>query len=221
MYAYTAVLTALLRRHATGEGTICEVSLFDALAEWMSFPAYHAAYSTEALRRSGPDHISIAPYGPFRTAGGQIYLAIQNTREWTRFCGEVLGRPAMADDERFRTNELRVRHRAELRAQIEGVLADLPMSEVLARLERAQIACARMSSLAELIEHPQLTTRDRWTRIGSEAGELRALLPPVIMEGVEPVMGGVPPLGADGAAILGELGFDEAQIAGWRREGVI
>ena len=221
MYAYTAVLTGLLRRGATGAGMTIDLSLFDALAEWMGFPLYHTAYTGEELRRSGPNHMSIAPYGPFRTADGHVFLAIQNAREWGRFCADVLGRGEIADDERFRTNERRVQHRAALHALIEDVFARLPLEDVIRRLEGAQIAYARMNSVGEFLDHPQLASRGRWTEIGSEAGPLRALRPPVIMEGVEPVMGAVPALGEHTGAILEELGFDRETVAAWRKEAVI
>ena len=93
MYAYSGILTALFQRRATGVGCTMDVSLFDSLAEWMGFPMYHTAYTGRELRRSGPNHVSIAPYGPFRGADGHIYLAVQNAREWTRFCAQVLGSP--------------------------------------------------------------------------------------------------------------------------------
>lgn len=221
MYAYSAVLTALLQRHATGAGATLDVSLFDALGEWMGFPVYHAAYAGQELRRSGPNHVSIAPYGPFRTASGHVYLAIQNTREWARFCSDVLGRPELEADERFRTNERRVKNRPALHALIESIFAGLSADQVVAKLDAAQIAYARMNSVAEFLAHPQLTARGRWTEIGSEAGPLRALQPPVVMEGVEPVMGDVPSLGQHTGAILEELGFDRDTVAQWRKEAVI
>jgi itaconate CoA-transferase len=221
MYAYTGVLTALIQRQATGIGTTIDVSLFDSLAEWMGFPAYYAAYTGKDIRRSGPNHISIAPYGPFRASDGHVFLSIQNVREWERFCEEVLGHPAVATEERFSTNEARVRHRDELKAVIETVFARLTLREVEERLEAAQIANARMNSVTQFLEHPQLTERGRWTEIGSEAGPLRALLPPVAIEGVEPVMGDVPALGQHTRALLTELGFDAGTIARWTKEAVI
>jgi crotonobetainyl-CoA:carnitine CoA-transferase CaiB-like acyl-CoA transferase len=221
MYAYTGVLTALIQRQSTGSGTTIDVSLFDALAEWMGFPAYYAAYTGKDIRRSGPNHISIAPYGPFRASDGHIFLSIQNVREWERFCEEVLEQPAVATEERFRTNEARVRHRDELKAVIETVFARLMLAEVEARLEAAQIANARMNSVTQFLEHPQLTERGRWTEIGSEAGPLRALPPPVAIEGVDPVMGDVPALGQHTGAVLTELGFDAETIARWQKEAVI
>jgi itaconate CoA-transferase len=221
MYAYSGILTALFQRRATGIGCTMDVSLFDALAEWMGFPMYHTAYTGRELRRSGPNHVSIAPYGPFRGADGHVFLAVQNAREWTRFCAQVLGRPAVEDDERFRTSELRLQHREALRAVIEETFATLKAEEIEAKLEGAQIAHARMNSVREVIDHPQLTARSRWTEIGSEAGPLRALPPPVAIEGVEPVMGAVPALGQHTSAILQELGFTDDVVAKWKREKVI
>jgi len=221
MYAYSGILTALFQRRATGVGCTMDVSLFDALAEWMGFPIYHTAYTDRELRRSGPNHVSIAPYGPFRGADGHVYLAVQNAREWTRFCARVLGRPDVEDDERFRTNELRLQHREALRAVIEETFATLKAEEIEAKLESAQIAHARMNSVREVIDHPQLTARSRWTEIGSEAGPLRALPPPVTIEGVDPLMGAVPALGQHTSAILQELGFTDDVVAKWKREKVI
>jgi itaconate CoA-transferase len=222
MYAYTAVLTALLARRDTDRGTVLDVSLFDSLAEWMGFPMYHTAYSGRSLPRSGPNHASIAPYGPFGSAdGSHVILAVQNAREWTRFCADVLQRPELTNDEQYRTNELRVQHRPALRDAIAGVFGRLSLEEVISRLETAGIAYARMNSVPEFLEHPQLTARDRWTEIGSEVGPLRALRPPVKMEGVEPVMGDVPALGQHTASILGELGVDRDTIAAWKRAGTI
>lgn len=222
MYAYSGVLAALLARGATGVGTTVEVSLFDALAEWMSFPVYHTAYGGAALPRSGPHHSSIAPYGPFRCAAGvQVFLAVQRAREWVRFCAGVLEQPGLADAASFRTNELRMVNRDALHRVIDQVLSALPVETVIDRLEAAGIAYARMNSVAELIEHPQLSTRDRWHGVDSESGPVRMLKPPVLMEGITSVMGAVPALGEHTEAILEELGFDRATIDTWKQDRVI
>ena len=222
MYAYSGILTALLSRTATGQGTSLEISLFDALGEWMGQPAYYAAYGGAAPPRTGPNHASIAPYGPFRAGdGGSVYLGIQNAREWTRFCRDVLGRGELADDQRFSTNSLRVEHRLALHDVIESAFATLTTGEVAGRLESAGIACARMNSVREFLDHPQLADRDVWRNIGSPSGSLRAMIPPVRMEDVEPAMGDVPALGQHTDAILEELGVARDTIAAWRNEGAI
>jgi itaconate CoA-transferase len=222
MYAYSGILTALLSRTATGEGRSLDISLFDALGEWMGQPGYYAAYGGTAPPRTGSNHASIAPYGPFRAGdGGSLVLGIQNTREWTRFCHEVLGRAELADDQRFISNSLRVEHRPALHAVIKSVFATLTVGELVERLESAGIACARINSVGEFLDHPQLAERDVWREIGSPAGPLRAMIPPVRMEGVEPAMGDVPALGQHTDAILEELEVAPDTIAAWRKEGAI
>jgi crotonobetainyl-CoA:carnitine CoA-transferase CaiB-like acyl-CoA transferase len=212
MYAYSGILAALLARQTSGEGATLDVSLFDALAEWMSFPAYYTSGGS-TLPRSGPNHVSIAPYGPFRGAeGAEIFLAVQNAREWTAFCARVLQRADIAADARFRTNARRLQNRDALRAEIETIFAALPRDTIVARLDEAQIAKARMNSMEEFLAHPQLTARGRWRDTASEAGTLRTLLPPVNIEGIEPAIGTVPSLGQHTRAILAELGFTERII---------
>ena len=222
MYAYTGILTALYQRERTGEGTALEVSLFDALGEWMGYPAYYAAYGGTPPPRSGASHATIAPYGPFAVGDGrQVYLAIQNEREWVAFCEGVLRQPALADDARFATNPARVAHRTELHAEITAVFASLTSDAVIARLDQAGIANARMNTMIEFWNHPQLQARNRWREVESPAGPLRALLPPVSMIGVEPRMDSIPAVGQHTEAILGDLGYSGDEIAALRGAGAI
>jgi len=222
MYAYSGILTALIARAATGRGTTVDVSLFDALGEWMGYAAYFTGYSGSPPPRSGPHHASIAPYGPVRAGdGGRVYVGIQNTREWSRFCNQVLEQPDLEQDPRFSTNSLRVRHRQALHDVIESAFSTLTTSAVVARLDAAQVAWARLNSVEEYLNHPQLSARDCWRDIGSPVGALRATVPPVRMEGVEPRMGDVPALGEHTAAILEELGVDRRVAAAWQREGAV
>jgi crotonobetainyl-CoA:carnitine CoA-transferase CaiB-like acyl-CoA transferase len=222
MYAFSGILTALLARTTTGQGTAIDVSLFDALGEWMGAPSYYAAYGGSEPPRMGAAHATIAPYELFVSQDGvEIYLAIQNPREWTRFCDFVLKRPELAEDPRFHANATRVQHRSDLHEIIAEVFAGLSSTEVLDRLELADIACARENSIGEFLDHPQLVARDRWTTIDSPVGPLRALLPPMLMNGFAPVMGPVPSLGQHSQPILEELGFDADTIATWRKELMI
>ena len=222
MYAYSGILAALYARAATGRGAVLEVSLFDALAEWMSAPAYYTKYGGFAPRRSGAHHASIAPYGPYNTRGDRaVYLAIQNAREWERFCADVLGQPEMATSERFSSNSARVRHREALDEAIDAVFGELTAEEVLDRLERAGIANARVGSVADFVDHPQLSSRHRWRSIDSPAGPLDTLLPPVQMSGADAVMDPVPALGQHTSSILEELGFSDDVVTSWRHQGVI
>ena len=222
MYAYSGILTALFARTSTGQGTALDVSLFDALAEWVSAPAYYSAYSGLEPPRSGDAHATIAPYESFVAADGvAIYLAIQNAREWQRFCEEVLGDSAVATDPRFESNTRRVQHRSVLHDLIAGVFGRLSGTELIERLEAAGVAYARRNTIGEFLEHPQLAQRDRWRDIGSAVGTLRALKPPVQMEDVDAVMGDIPALGQQSRSILEELGFDSDTIATWQTEKVI
>ena len=222
MYAYTGILTALLQRGRTGEGATIGVSLFDALAEWMSQPAYYTAFGAHAPERTGSRHASIAPYGPFRTADDTpVLLAIQNEREWERFCGEVIGRPELAHDPRFASNTDRVCHRDELESIVNDALSKGSAAETIDRLERVGIACARMNSVEQFLEHPQLRARARWTQIDSPAGALDVLLPPVAIDDVEPRMGPVPALGEHTTQVLGELGISADTVAAWRARGIV
>ncbi|HEY7719207.1 MAG TPA: CaiB/BaiF CoA-transferase family protein [Pedococcus sp.] len=209
MYAYTGILTALLRRERTGEGATLEVSMLEALAEWMGFPLYYGLYGGSAPARSGASHAAIAPYGPFRCGDGrQVFLGIQNEREWAVFCERVLGDSGLTDDPRFATNSLRVAHREDLADAVHAAFAGTASEEVVRRLDAAAIANARLRDVRELGDHPQLLARDRWTEIDSPAGPLRALLPPATLVGDRPTMGPIPEVGEHTERVLAELGVD-------------
>ena len=222
LYAYSGILAALLRRERAGEGAAIEVSLFEALAEWMGFLAYYAMYGDREPPRSGARHASIAPYGPFECGDGEVvFFGIQNEREWRRFCEGVLGRPEMADDELFENNSRRVENREELEEEISAVLGELSLDDAVARLEKAGIANARMRTVQDFLEHPQLVARGRWRDVGSPAGPLRALLPPGMPEDAEPVMAPIPSVGEHTDEILEELGYDEVAVNALRRRAVV
>jgi itaconate CoA-transferase len=203
MYAFSGILAALYDRERTGLGTHLEISLFDALVEWMGFPLNYTAGSGSPPRRTGTSHAAIAPYGTFAAGDGtEVVLGVQNEREWAAFCDGVLRRPELADDPRFRTGALRVEHRPALHAEIDAVFGALTGDEVTARLADARIAYARRREVAEVLEHPQLAARDRWTDVGSPAGPLRALLPPITLPGRPPRMDPIPDVGEHTEAIL-------------------
>ena len=208
MYCYTGVLAALVRRYRTGSGATIAVSMLEALAEWMGFPLYYALYGEDSPTRTGASHATIAPYGPFRCAGGkQVFLGVQNEREWRIFCDLVLRLPELADDPRFERNSSRVTHRSELTSHIESAFTEVEAGEVLARLDKAGIANARLREIRDVAEHPQLAARDRWRDVASPVGTLKALLPTGIPDGGEPMMGPIPALGEHTERILAELGL--------------
>ncbi|MFD5107563.1 CaiB/BaiF CoA transferase family protein [Streptomyces cinereoruber] len=223
MYAFSGVLAALVRRGATGRGGPVEVSLLDSLAEWMGHPLHHGMHGGGAPARTGLAHAVIAPYDAYPTAdGGLVLLSVQNDREWRRLAGQVLGRADLADDPAFATNAARVAGRAATDAAVAAALAPLTAEEALARLDAAGIACARLNSVAELADHPQLTARDRWREVESPVGPLRSLLPPIVFpDAPEPRMDRIPSLGQDTDEVLAGLGLREAEVKALREAGVV
>jgi crotonobetainyl-CoA:carnitine CoA-transferase CaiB-like acyl-CoA transferase len=208
MYAFSGILAALYRRQRTGRGALLEVSLLEALAEWMGYPLYYTAYGGRAPERTGAHHATIAPYGPFPTRDGVVFLAIQNDREWARFCAEVLERPDLAHDPHFATNPDRLAHRAELEGIVRAAFARWTTRQLGERLQAADVAYGEMRTVQGLLEHPQLQARGRWRQVASPVGPLLALLPPFALEDEEPELKPVPQLGEHTAAVLRELGMD-------------
>jgi crotonobetainyl-CoA:carnitine CoA-transferase CaiB-like acyl-CoA transferase len=222
MYAFSSILAALVRRATTGSGALLDISMFDALAEWMGYPAYYTGYGGAPLPRTGARHAAIAPYGPYLAGDGHVvYLGLQNEREWARFCADVLGQPALASDPRFGSNALRVEHHDELAPIIVQAFAGMTAQQVVEKLDAAQIANARMNTVDEFLQHPQLMERGKWKTVDSPAGPLRALVPPFGFDDMEPKMGRIPGVGEHTDAILGELGYDRDTIAAWRRSGIV
>lgn len=210
IYVLNGILMGLFHRERTGKGFAFEVSLFDAITEWMSCPAYYAQGAGQPLQRTGTRHASIAPYGPYRVGdGGQIFFGIQNQREWRRFCEDVLEDKALADDPRFADNPTRLRHNAELTGVIEAHLARFSADAACSLLERVGIANARLNTTFDFLKHPQLEMRNRITEVQSPCGPLMSFLPAITIPGMTPRMGPVPALGEHTSAILRELGLDE------------
>lgn len=221
MYALSGVLAALLRRANTGTGAVLDVSMFEALAEWMSYPAYYTRGGTP-LQRTGASHAAIAPYGPYVAGDGKaVMLGLQNEREWARFCADVLEQPGLVRDPRFTSNADRVEHRAALDAVITQGFASRTAAQVETALDAAQIASARMNTVEEFLDHAQLAARNRWRTVDSSAGPLPALLPPFGFDDVELRMDAIPALGEHTDTILRELGVDDATVTDWRRRGII
>jgi itaconate CoA-transferase len=222
MYAYTGILSALLLRGKTGQGSHIDVSMLESLAEWMSYPMYYAFDGAAPPPRTAASHASIYPYGPFAAGdGGTVMLGLQNEREWKAFCAGVLQNVALATDPRFDSNARRNQHRDALKTLILEVFSLLTTAQVEVRLDAAQIANARMNDMAGLWAHPQLKARGRWQDVGSPAGDIPALLPPGRNNAFDYRMDAVPAVGQHTDAILRELGQGEAQIAALRAASAI
>lgn len=214
MYTYSSVLAAVLHRFRTGEVLPVDISLFDSLTEWLSYPMYYTQHGGTAPRRMGTSHATIAPYGGFETADGtRVLIAVQNDREWIRFCTKVIERPDCAQDSRFCSHEARVENRAALDALIADQLIQLDHSQVEKRLIEASVAFARINTIDDLHIHEQLTGRDRWVRIGTEVGPVLTLQPPWFPQGHIPEFGDIPALGEHTDQILTWLGTDDPGIA--------
>ena len=222
MYAHSNVLAALLRRVTTGKGSHIEVSMLEAMTEWTSYALYYTYDGAEPPARAGASHAAIFPYGPFNAGdGATVILAVQNEREWDSFCRTVLRQPEILANPAYGGNAQRVAAQAQLRAEIEAVFHGLTGPQLVARLDEAGIANARMNDMRGVWDHPQLKARDRWTEIGSPVGPLPALLPPGMSRKDDPKMGPVPALGEHTDAILGELGFAGGDIDVLRRCGAV
>ena len=222
MYAFSSILAALYRRTWEGVGATLDITMFESLGEWMGFPAYFTAYGGEAPPRSGAHHATIVPYGPFQAGdGATVFLSVQNEREFERFCDAVLRNPSLKEDPRFSTGPLRARNRIAMHEEIERVFATLSSFQVIARLESAEIANAKLNSMREFWDHPQLAARERWREVGSAAGPVQAMKPPFNLDGFEPRMEAIPALGAHGSAILSDLGFTAREIQQLEQSGII
>jgi itaconate CoA-transferase len=222
MYAYSGILTALYQREKTGHGTRVEVTMFEALAEWMSHPLNYTHFGGTAPRRSGSDHATIVPYGRFKCGdGAYVMLGIQNEREWVKFCTGVLAMPELATDDRYNNNTKRNQSRAEVIALIEGVFSAMTAAQVVNKLDAADIANARINTPEEVWEHAQLKARDRWREIDSPAGRLPTLLPPTTMSGFEARLDAVPAIGEHTDRILSDIGYSAAEIARLRENQAV
>ena len=222
MYAYTNILAALLQRGKTGKGSVIDISMLESLTEWMSFPLYYAYKGAEPPPRNGASHATIYPYGPFKAGDGKtVMLGLQNEREWVQFCETVLENPALAQDERFDRNFKRNEKRTELLEIIDACFSKLTSEQLIARLEKAQIANAHLNDMEGLWKHEQLKARNRWTQVDTPNGAIAALLPPGLNSSYDYRMDPIPAIGDHTDSILKELGLDETDIASMRASGAI
>ncbi|MFD7292412.1 CaiB/BaiF CoA transferase family protein [Streptomyces sp. NPDC059897] len=222
MYAYSGILTALFTRATTGVAHAVEVSLFEALAEWMGQPANYTRYGGTQPPRIGTQHATIAPYGAYPARDGKrILISVQNEREWRALCEQFLKRPELAADPRFATGSARVAHREELNAVIAERFLACDGADAAEVLDAAGIANAGVNDVAEFLDHPVLAGRGRWHEVGTPGGPVQALRPPADLAGIDPRMDPVPALGEHTERLLAERGRTAEQIAGLRAAGAI
>ncbi|MBV7547314.1 CoA transferase [Pseudomonas sp. PDM26] len=222
MYAYTGILSALLLRERTGEGSHLDVSMLESLVEWMNYPMYYAYDGAPPPPRAGAAHATIYPYGPFPVGDGTtVMLGLQNEREWQLFCEKVLLAPELAQDPRFSANFKRVENRHALRQLIVEAFSTLNFDAVIDRLDHAQIANARVNDMQGVWDHPQLQARDRWRAVETSAGPIPSLVPPGSSSAFEPRMDAVPGLGQHTEQLLKELGLGAERIEQMRAAGAV
>ena len=222
MYAYSNILAALMHRAQTGQGQRIDLSMLESLTEWMGFPLYYSFDGASPPPRSGASHATIYPYGPFAAGDGKtVMLGLQNEREWKIFCDKVLMQPELAREERFSTNARRSDQRNELAALIVAAFSPMTAAQVAQRLEEAGIANARVNTMAEVWEHPQLQARARWRDVQTPSGPVAALLPPGSWQHGAPRMDAVPSLGQHTDEILRRYGYSDERIAELRAHGVV
>jgi len=222
MYAYTNILAALMHRQQTGEGQHIDISMLEALTEWMGYPLYYSLDGAPPPKRTGASHAPIYPYGPFPAGDGKtVMLGLQNEREWKAFCEQVLQQPELAADERFVSNPKRVAQRATLYELIVQAFSCLSAAQVVQRLDAAQIANAQVNTMAEVWAHPQLLARQRWTSVDTSVGPVPALLPPGSWSKGAPRMDAVPSLGQHVSPILATLGYSAEQVAALHAQGAV
>lgn len=222
MYALTNILGALMHRERFGgAGAVIEVTMFDALVEWMGHPILVTDHTGAQPPRVGLSHPVIAPYDAYPTSDGhEVVLGIQNDREWVRLATEVLGDPSLAVDPDYATNVARVRNREKVDGVVGAAMSRLTIDEAVDALDRARIASARLNTIADVLDHPQLVARDRWRQVRTPVGTIRGLRSAVEPVGEVP-LAGVPSLGQHTEAILAEIGLNAEEVRQLRNRGVV
>ncbi len=201
LYAYQGVLEALVRRGRTGLGAGIQVSLFDAMAEWMNVPFLQTVYGGKAPERVGLAHPTIAPYGLFPAADGEILISIQNEREWRRLLADVIGRPALLEDPRLKDNSARVENRLFVDALVAEAFRQQPRAALIQKLQSAEIAFGALSFPDDLAAHPHL----RRIEVETPGGTASVIAPPHRFAGESRRYGPVPALDQQGAALRREF----------------
>ncbi|MGY0691496.1 CaiB/BaiF CoA transferase family protein [Virgibacillus sp. FSP13] len=222
MYAYSGILSSIIKRSKTGKGEVLDISMLEALGEWMGYPLHYSLYGDTEPQRTGAQHATIFPYGPFQTAGEEtVFFAIQNEREWVNFCENILHKSDLAGDIRYNNNSKRVENKESLREEIEQVLLKKSVKEVMSELDENKIANAQLKGMKQFANHEQLSARNRWIDVDTPVGKIKSLLPPAAKSDKDIKNTPIPEVGQHTARILEELGISENKIEQLKNSQVI
>lgn len=213
MHAFSAILAAIIQRGKSGRGSRIDISMLEAMIEWMGFPLFYAYEGAPPPERMGADHASIYPYGVFHTKENSVILiGLQNEREWEIFCKSVLDKPNLVEDLRFKDNASRSLNREELREIIQTLFSQLPYEEISHKLNNAKIAFANVNNMEKVWKHPQLEALDRIVSTKTPFGLISSFKPPTNNSEFEPTLSAVPAVGEHSRKILKELDFSNEEI---------
>ncbi|MER8492674.1 CoA transferase [Mesorhizobium australicum] len=202
MTAHSAILQALFHRERTGDGVSIQVSLFDAIADWMNVPVLQHDYSSYHTARAGVKHPSLAPYGAYRCVDGKdVIFSVQNDREWINFCGKFLRQPELTRAPGFADNMERLGNRAQLDEIIERRFSQLSCHQAMLELEAAGLAYGRLNEVADISKHPHV----RRVQVGIPEGTVETIAPAAIFNSERPSLRPVPALGAHTETVREEV----------------
>lgn len=222
MYAFSGILSSIIKRSKTGRGEVLDISMLEALGEWMGYPYYYSKYGNVEPQRVGAKHATIFPYGPFKTGDGEtVFLAIQNEREWKIFCEHILENKELAELPDYINNSLRVENQGALKIEIEKALQDKTLDIVLNELERHKIANAQLKTMSQFADHIQLKERNRFFDVETPVGVVQALLPPIVKNENELKNTPIPKVGEHTESILKEIGIQTERIKILKENNVI
>jgi itaconate CoA-transferase len=222
MYAAIGILLALYQREKTGQGQLIDVSMLDSIVSWLGYFPHHYWHAGEEPARVGMRHHYVTPYGPYMAGDGEyVNLAVASASDWEVFCRQVIERPELLADPRFATVEGRRKNRAELEETIENIFLERDHKYWLGQLKKAELPHGIVRGIAQVLAHPQVAARKLIREAESPVGKIPVIANALKMSDSPARYGRIPALGEDSEAILGELGYNAAEIAKLRVEKII